>query len=39
MRYSGLSAHDGLVPADGDWTSVFSDEERANWETAGADVA
>lgn len=39
MRYSGLSAHDGLVPADSDWTSVFSDEERANWETAGADVA
>jgi len=32
MRYSGLRAYDGLVPAGDDWTSLYSDEERANWD-------
>ncbi len=39
MRYSGLRANDGLVPVDGDWTSVFSDDEKANWETEGAEIS
>ena len=39
MRYGALRARDGLLPAGADWTTLYSDEERAHWGTATTEVS